>query len=62
MGIITKLLDNDLYKFTMGQAVLHQYPGAMVEYEFKCRGGTAIPEDIDETEYIDKIKKSISDL
>lgn len=35
--IINSILDNDLYKFTMMQAVLHQFPGAMVEYSFKCR-------------------------
>lgn len=35
--IINQFLDNDLYKFTMMQAVLHQFPGAMVEYHFKCR-------------------------
>jgi nicotinate phosphoribosyltransferase len=35
--IITSLLDTDLYKFTMMQVVLHQFPGAQVEYQFKCR-------------------------
>ena len=35
--IISSLLDTDLYKFTMMQAVLHQFPGAEVEYRFKCR-------------------------
>jgi len=35
--IISSLLDTDLYKFTMMQAVLHQFPGAQVEYRFKCR-------------------------
>jgi len=35
--IITSLLDTDLYKFTMMQAVLHQFPGAQVQYRFKCR-------------------------
>ena len=37
--IIASLLDTDLYKFTMMQAVLHQFPGAQVEYRFKCRNG-----------------------
>ena len=32
--IIQSLLDTDLYKFTMMQAVLHQFPGAQVEYRF----------------------------
>lgn len=35
--IITSLLDTDLYKFTMQQVVLHHFPSASVEYEFKCR-------------------------
>jgi nicotinate phosphoribosyltransferase len=35
--IITSLLDTDLYKFTMMQVVLHQFPSAQVEYKFKCR-------------------------
>jgi nicotinate phosphoribosyltransferase len=35
--IITSLLDTDLYKFTMMQVVLHQFPSAQVEYSFKCR-------------------------
>jgi nicotinate phosphoribosyltransferase len=39
--IITSLLDTDLYKFTMMQAVLHQFPGAQVEYSFKCRNAGA---------------------
>jgi nicotinate phosphoribosyltransferase len=35
--IIQSLLDTDLYKFTMMQVVLHHFPGAQVEYRFKCR-------------------------
>ncbi len=35
--IISSLLDTDLYKFTMMQVVLHQFPGAQVGYRFKCR-------------------------
>ncbi len=35
--IIQSLLDTDLYKFTMQQCVLHQFPGADVQYRFKCR-------------------------
>jgi nicotinate phosphoribosyltransferase len=38
MSIITSLLDNDFYKFTMMQCVLHQFPGTTVKYEFKSRG------------------------
>src|SRR5690606_34359649 len=37
MPIVPSLLDTDLYKLTMMQAVLHQHPGAQVEYLFRCR-------------------------
>ena len=37
--IIQSLLDTDLYKFTMMQVVLHHFPGAQVEYKFKCPEG-----------------------
>lgn len=37
MPLIPSLLDTDLYKFTMMQAVLHQHPAAQVEYRFRCR-------------------------
>lgn len=36
--IITSLLDSDLYKFSMQQAVLELFPTANVEYRFKNRG------------------------
>ena len=35
--IIESLLDTDIYKYSMMQAVLHQFPGAEVEYRFRCR-------------------------
>jgi nicotinate phosphoribosyltransferase len=41
--IITSLLDNDLYKFTMLQTFLHRQPGATGEYRFVCRGGANVP-------------------
>lgn len=42
--IITSLLDNDLYKFTMLQAMLHQFPQTHSVYRFRCRNH-------DETDY-----------
>jgi nicotinate phosphoribosyltransferase len=45
MPIIKSLLDTDWYTFTMASLVLHQHPGAMVEYAYKCRNGTGIPYD-----------------
>ena len=41
--IIQSLLDTDLYKFTMMQVVLHHFPGAQVEYRFKCRNAERGP-------------------
>lgn len=41
--IIVSLLDTDLYKFTMLQVFLHQFPGAEGEYRFKCRNRPVIP-------------------
>lgn len=35
--IIDSLLDTDIYKYSMMQAVLHQFPAAEVEYQFRCR-------------------------
>lgn len=35
--IITSLLDNDVYKFYMMQAIWNHYPDAEVEYKFFCR-------------------------
>ena len=54
--IITSLLDTDLYKFTMMQVVLHQFPGAEVEYRFKCRNkGVLAP-------YVNEIREEIQGL
>jgi nicotinate phosphoribosyltransferase len=47
--IIESLLDTDLYKFTMMQVVLHHFPGAQVEYRFKCRTpGVQLATHVDE--------------
>ena len=35
--IITSLLETDLYKFSMGQAIYHQYPDYKTTWTFKCR-------------------------
>jgi nicotinate phosphoribosyltransferase len=41
--IVRSLLENDLYKFTMWQALLHSHPGAQAEYAFICRNQPAYP-------------------
>ncbi|MCP3941597.1 MAG: nicotinate phosphoribosyltransferase [Desulfobacteraceae bacterium] len=42
--MIQSILDNDLYKFTMQQAVHMLYPGAQAEYKFINRENTSFPE------------------
>lgn len=54
--IITSLLDNDLYSYTMQQCVLHHFPDTFVEYQFKCRN------DADLTPFIDEISEQIDHL
>ena len=64
--IITSLLDTDLYKFTMMQVVLHQFPGAQVEYKFKCRNTHATPANgnvgFDLAPYVMEIREEIRSL
>jgi nicotinate phosphoribosyltransferase len=55
--IITSLLDTDLYKFTMMQAVLHQFPSAQVAYKFKCRNS-----GIELAPYVQEIRDEIRSL
>ncbi len=48
--IINSLLETDLYKFSMGQAIYHQFPGYNTTWTFKCRNTDAYftPQMIDE--------------
>ena len=57
MPVIESLLDTDLYKFTMMQAVLHQHPAAHAEYRFRCR-----TPGIDLARHIDAISDAIDQL
>jgi len=41
--VINSLLDTDLYKFTMWQAMLHRHPATQAEYTFVCRNQPAYP-------------------
>ena len=41
--IIQSLLDTDLYKFTMWQAMLHSHPQTQAEYSFVCRNQPTYP-------------------
>jgi nicotinate phosphoribosyltransferase len=55
--IIRSLLDTDLYKFTMMQVVLHQFPAAQVEYRFRCR-----TEGVQLAPHLAEIEREIDDL
>jgi nicotinate phosphoribosyltransferase len=41
--IVNSLLENDLYKFSMWQALMHSHPGARAEYAFVCRNEPEYP-------------------
>jgi len=55
--LIQSLLDTDLYKFTMMQVVLHHFPGAQVEYKFKCR-----TPGVDLRPHLDEMKAEFANL
>ena len=55
--LIQSLLDTDLYKFTMMQVVLHHFPGAQVEYRFKCR-----TPGVDLRAHLDEIRVELANL
>ncbi len=55
--VITSLLDTDLYKFSMMQVVLHQFPAAQVEYRYKCR-----TPGVNLRPYLDEIREEIRHL
>ncbi len=48
--IINSLLETDLYKFSMGQAIYHLFPGYNTTWTFKCRNEDAFftPEMVEE--------------
>ena len=57
-AIITSLLDTDLYKFTMWQAMLHRHPQTQSQYEFVCRNTPAYPL----TELLDEVNAELDHL
>jgi nicotinate phosphoribosyltransferase len=52
--IITSLLDNDLYTFTVGQVAFKYFRGAKVQYQFINRGKTRFP-----TGFVDELKRQL---
>lgn len=57
MSVISSLLDTDLYKFSMMQVVLHQFPGAQAEYRFKCRS-----RGVDLSPHLEEIRDAVRHL
>ena len=55
--MIRSILDNDLYKFTMQQAVHALYPRAEVEYQFIDRGGTVSP-----SSFSDRLQRHVEEF
>ena len=53
--IITSLLETDLYKLSMGQAIYHQFPGYKTTWTFKCRNKDVVFTD----EMVEEIRKQI---
>ncbi|MBO4911659.1 MAG: hypothetical protein J5504_02960, partial [Butyrivibrio sp.] len=54
-NIIKSLLETDLYKFSMGQAIYHNFPDYTTTWSFKCRN-----KDVKFTaEMVEEIKKQI---
>lgn len=51
------ILDNDFYKFTMQNAVVHLFPKARAQYAFINRGAHRFPEG-----FADELKKAIREL
>lgn len=56
--IVKSLLENDLYKFSMWQALMHSHPGARAEYSFVCRNTPQYPL----ADLIDEVDREINHL
>ncbi len=55
--MINSIIDNDLYKFTMQNAVIKIFPRAKVRYQFINRGKTAFPEG-----FAEQLRKEIAKM
>ena len=53
--IINSLLENDMYKFSMGQAIYHQFANYKTTWTFKCRNANVKFTK----EMVEEIKKQI---
>jgi nicotinate phosphoribosyltransferase len=57
-AVINSLLETDLYKFTMWQAMLHKHPETQAEYTFVCRNDSAYPL----SELVDEVSAELDHL
>ena len=56
--IITSLLEQDMYKFSMGQAIYHQFSNYKTTWTFKCRN-----EDVYFTEeMVEEVREQIKNF
>ena len=60
--IINSLLDTDFYKFSMPQAVLHNYPSVWVKYRFKNRKGSTVPEGCSPNKFLNRLNEEVDNL
>lgn len=56
--VIHSLLDNDLYKFTMWQTMLHRHPQTQATFTFVCRNASVYPL----AELVDEVRQEIDHL
>lgn len=57
--IIPSLLDTDLYKYTMSQAVWRRYPEARAMYRYRCRRGCEMPQGR-EKEFLSDMEREVA--
>lgn len=60
---IESMLDNDLYKFSMCQAMFHRYTAAVTKWRFKARKGNGFPQNgVVDSEYLLALNQSLDHL
>ena len=61
--LIKSLLDTDMYKMTMMQAMFHRYTSATTKWKFKARKGNGFPEHgVSNVEYLQALNESLDHL
>jgi nicotinate phosphoribosyltransferase len=61
--LIASMLDTDMYKMTMMQAMFHRYTGAHTKWRFKARRGNGFPEaGASNVEYLEALNKSLDHM